>query len=352
MVVCGAVLSAAMLLWTEPLLYLFGCTDAVLPYAMPYARIVAISFVCSLFGVAGPFLLRADGSPAYALYCTVAGAVLNVVLDVLFILVFGWGIRGAAWATVIGQTASAVMVLVYLPRFHTLRVQRGIFRPRPRLYARIAALGAGPMFNFLTQALVQVFLNNALRTYGASTSYGSEIPLAVAGVANKVSMIAVAIVTGLTNGMQPIVSYNFGRGNYQRVMDTARMVIRAVLAASFGIFLCYQFVPKQITALFGQGSDLYYECAARFFRIFLMLICLNGLQSSVGGVFSAQGKPGRSILISLTRQIIFLPPLLLLLPRHFGFSGILWAGPIADLAMAVLAVTLLWREFCRLKNLQ
>ena len=351
MVLWGVALSAAMLLWTVPLLNLFGCTEPVMPYALPYGRITALSFPCALLGAAGPFLVRADGSPAYALWCTATGAVLNIVLDALFIFIFDWGIRGAAWATVIGQSVSAVMVILYLPRFRSLPLNWRAFRPSLARYGRISVLGAGPMLNFLTQALVQVFLNGALGTYGALTGYGSEIPLAVAGVANKVNTIAVAVVTGLTNGMQPVVSYNYGRRNYKRVVEAGRIVIRAVLIASFCIFLCYQLIPRQITGLFGQGSELYFQFAARFFRVFLMLICLNGLQSSVGGFFSAQGKPGRSILISLTRQVIFLPPLLVLLPRRFGLSGVLWAGPIADLAMAILAITLLLREFRRLNKL-
>lgn len=349
MVLCGLVLSAAMLGWTEPLLNLFGCTDAVMPYALPYARITALAYTVSLIGAAGPFLLRADGSPNYALLCIAAGALLNIALDAMFIMGFGWGIRGAAWATAVSQAVGAALVLAYLPRYRTLSLTWRDFQPAPVLYGHITALGAGPAFNFMTQALVQVFLNNALRTYGAASSYGSEIPLAVAGVANKVNTIAVAVVTGLTNGMQPIVSYNYGRKNYRRVAEAARTVISTVLGVGCVIFLCYQLIPVQITSLFGQGNALYYEFAAKFFRIFLMFIFLNGLQSSVGGFFSAQGRPGRSILISLTRQVIFLPPLLIILPRMFGLDGVLWAGPAADLAMAVIAGAMLIKEFRRLK---
>ncbi|MCQ4637052.1 MATE family efflux transporter [Anaerovorax odorimutans] len=349
MILCGGVVSAAMLIFTEPLLYLFGCTDAVLPYAMPYARITAVAYIFSLIGTAGPFLLRADGSPGFALVCTVAGSVLNVALDALFIFGFHWGIRGAAWATVISQLVSAAMVLVYLPHFKTLRLDRSAYKPNGKLYLNIAALGAGPMFNFLTQALVQIFLNGALRTYGGASIYGSETALAVAGVANKVNTIAVAVVTGLSNGMQPIVSYNYGKGNYKRVAETGKLVIKVILIVSFVIFLCYQLIPRQITALFGDGDDDYFAFAASYFRIFLMLICVNGLQSSVGGFFSAQGKPKQSILISLTRQVLMLPPLLIILPRFFGLNGVLWAGPIADFAMAVLAGFLLRNQLNELR---
>lgn len=349
MVLCGGIMSAAMLVGTEPLLYLFGCTEKILPYAMPYAKITAVSFICAMIGASGPFLVRADGSPGYALWCTVIGAGLNVGLDALFIFGFGWGIRGAAWATVIAQSVSALMILVYLPRFKTLKVKGKDFKPDFRLMGRIAALGTGPMFNFLTQAMVLVFLNGALRAYGAASVYGSETVLAVAGVANKVNTIAAAVVTGLTNGMQPVISYNYGRKNYKRVMEAGCMVVGAVLVVSFAVFLCYQFFPRQITAMFGGGTDLYFDFAAKYFRIFLMLICLNGLQSSVGGFFSAQGKPKKSILISMTRQVIFLPPLLVILPKFWGLDGILWSGPAADLAMAVVALALMGKEYRQLK---
>ena len=231
-----------------------------------------------------------------------------------------------------------------------MKLERTDFLPDWKLMGNISLLGAGPAFNFMTQAMSLVFLNNALRIYGAASVYGSEITLAVAGVANKVNTLAVAVVTGLTNGMQPIVSFNFGRKNYKRVVETAKTVIGMVLAAGFVIFLCYQFLPVQIVSLFGDGNALYFEFAKKYFRIYLMLICLNGLQSSVAGFFSAQGKPGKSILISLTRQVIFLTPLLVILPLRFGLNGVLAAGPLADLAMACVAVWLFVTETKKLKQ--
>lgn len=382
MVLCGAVPCIAILLFTEPLLYLFGCTDAVLPYAFPYARITALGYIFSMLGAAGPFLIRADGSPRLALVCTAAGAVLNVFLDALFVYGFEWGIEGAAWATVIGQAVSAGIFVWYLLHFKSFPLfsdpaalskkaerqevspvsklqsqaesrsgrRECAFMPVPALTGRIIALGAGPMFNFLSQALVQILMNGALKTYGAQSIYGSETTLAVAGVANKVNTLAVAVFTGLANGMQPIVSYNFGRKNYKRVIRTGQAVIGSVLAVSFLIFLCYQFFPRQITACFGSGDELYYEFAERYFRIFLMLIFLNGLLNSVGGFFSAQGKPWQSIALSFTRQIVMLPLLLSMLPRVMGLDGVLWSGPIADLVMACLAGVLFIRRIRELEQ--
>jgi putative MATE family efflux protein len=352
MVSCGLILSAIVLLFSVPVLKLLGCTDVIMTYALPYARIVAVGFAFSLVGAAGPFLIRADGSPMYAFASIAVGAVLNIILDALFVMVLGWGIPGAAWATVISQAISAAMVIGYLFRYKTLRLEPADFCPDGKLAYSISLLGAGPAFNFMTQAMSLVFLNNALRIYGEASVYGSEVTLAVAGVANKVNTLAVAIVTGLTNGMQPIISFNFGRKNYRRVMETAKTVVKMVLGAGFAIFLCYQFLPVQIVSLFGSGNELYFEFARKYFRIYLLLICLNGLQSSVAGFFSAQGKPGKSILISLTRQVIFLSPLLVILPIWFGLNGVLAAGPIADFAMAVLALTLFASEMKKLKHME
>lgn len=353
MVLCGLVLTLPMLLWTEKLLMLFGCTELVLPYAMDYARITALSFVFAIIGAAGPFLIRADGAPNFSLACIVTGSLSNVALDALFIFVFRWGIRGAAWATVIAEMISAAMVLWYIRfRFQAFELTAENLRPDARLYRSIASIGAGPAFNFATQALVQIFLNNALKTYGAYSIYGSDICLAVAGVANKVNTLASAIIVGLTNGLQPISSYNFGKRKYGRVAEASKKVVAIVLAAGCFVFLCYQLFPVQITGFFGDGDALYYEFAARFFRMFFLLIPLFGLQSSVAGFFSSQGKVKQSITISLVRQVLFFPPLLVLLPQYMGLDGVLLAGPISDLAMALVAGTLFTREIKKLEVME
>ncbi len=352
MILCGCSVMAVMLLWTGELLTLFGCTPTVMPYAVPYARIISLSFVFSIIGAAGPFLIRADGDPNYSMACIVTGSVLNVILDALFILVFDWGIQGAAWATLIAQLVSAAMVIWYLKyRFRSFRLSLADFKPELRLYGSMAAIGAGPAVNFATQALVQVFLNNGLRTYGVLSVYGSDTCLAVAGVANKVNTLAVAMVVGLTNGLQPISSYNFGRKNYKRVAEAAKKVVSLVLGFGVLIFLCYQLFPVQITSLFGEGDALYYEFASRYFRTFYLLITLVGLQSSVAGFFSSQGKVKQSVTISLVRQVLFFPPLLVLLPKCWGLDGILWAGPISDLAMAIVAGTLFLKEIRALERM-
>lgn len=353
MVLAGLICMIPMLIATQPMLHLFGCTDTVMPVAVPYARIISLSFVFSMIGASGPFLIRADGSPNYSLLVVATGAILNILLDALFIFGFGWGIRGAAWATLIAQAVSTAMVVWYMKkRFSAFELSISDFRPDARLYWQMAGIGAGPAFNFGTQALVQVFLNNALRSYGARSVYGSDVCLAVAGVANKVNTLANAMIVGMTNGLQPISAFNFGRKNYGRVAEAAKKVVLMVLLMGFAVFVCYQLLPVQITSLFGDGDEEYFEFAKKFFRIFFMLIPLYGLQTSIAGFFSSQGKVSRAVAISLVRQIIFFPPLLILLPRLMGLDGVLWAGPVADLAMAITAGTLFVREIRKLEEME
>jgi len=351
MVICGLITMLPLLLFTDPLLDLMGCTETVMPYALPYARIISLTFVFSMLSASGVFLVRADGSPKYALACIATGAGLNIVLDALFIFVFRWGIAGAAWATLIAQVISAGMVIWYMMRFKTLRLRLSDFYPDFNLYYRMAAIGAGPAFNFLTQALVQILLNNTLRTYGAASKYGSDTCLAVAGVANKVNMLWTGVVVGLTNGLQPISSYNYGRKNYDRVIEAARSVIKTILIIGLAVFGLYQLFPAEIVSWFGAGDESCREFAKLFFRTFFLLVTLTGLQSSVAGFFSSQGKVSKSIIISLVRQVIFFPPLLLILPKMFGLSGVLWSGPLADLAMAITASVLFVKEIRKLREL-
>ncbi|MCI7145172.1 MAG: MATE family efflux transporter [Clostridiales bacterium] len=351
MVICGLICMIPMLLFTETLLSAFGCTDTVMPYAESYARIISLSFVFSMIGASGPFIIRADGSPNFSLAVVAAGAVSNIILDALFIYGLGWGIEGAAWATLIAQSVSTGMVIWYMMRrFSAVKLRPSDFMPDAGLYLLLAGIGAGPAFNFGTQAIVQVFLNNALRIYGAGSVYGSDVCLAVAGVANKVNTLANALIVGMTNGLQPIASFNFGRGNYERVAEAAKKVVTVVLITGLAVFICYQLFPVQITGLFGDGNEDYYEFAERFFRIFFLLIPLYGLQTSVAGFFSAQGKVSKAIAISLVRQVIFFPLMLILLPEIMGLDGVLWAGPVADLAMAVTAGLLFVREIRKLEE--
>lgn len=346
----GLALAALALGWTEPMLRLFGATEENLPYALTYQRITAWSLPFFILSVGGSAMIRADGSPKYALFSVSVGALVNVGLDALFMVILHWGITGAAWATFAGQVLSGLLTAYYfLFRFQSFPLKWSCLRPVPADLGRVAVLGMGPFVNHASQVLVQVLLNNALATWGTASIYGSDIPLACSGIVAKVSSITTAIVIGIAQGAQPIISSNYGAGRYLRARETGALAVRAVLSFSFLVFLCFQLLPRQITMLFGADNpETYYQFAERWFRVHMMLICVSGLQITVGNFFTALGKPMMSVLISASRQVLAFPLLLFLLPRLWGLEGVFVSGIGADGLCAGIAAVLFLIEWRRL----
>ena len=352
MVLAGVVIGGAVLLFLDPLVYVLGSTAAVYPYAHTYLAIIALGVPLSVFGVGGSIVIRSDGSPDYALLAVAAGAVLNIALDGLFMLGFSWGIAGAAWGTVLGQAVTAALVLKYFTGFHSFSLRRDYFAFRPQYLWRISSFGMGPFINHASMFLVQVLLNNSLNYYGAVSAYGSDIPLAGVGVITKLYTIFTAVIIGIAQGVQPIISYNFGAQKYGRVRDAAKKALTVMIVFSFLFFFCCQVLPRQLMAVFGDGPDLYFQFGERYLRIFMFFVCLNGLQITAGNIFTSMGKARLSVFISLTRQVLFLPPFILLLPLYFGIDGVLYAGLVSDFMCIAVAVYLLWRENRRLVRLE
>ena len=347
----GIVLCVVSRAFLEPMLNIFGATADVLPYAMTYTGITSFGFPSLILTTGGTNLIRGDGSPRYSMMCNLAGAIINTILDPLFIFVLDWGMAGAAWATVLGQFVSGMMVLCYIPRFKTLKLNVSDFRLSKTFCLPIFALGLTSFFNQCAMMVVQVVLNNTMTHYGALSVYGSEIPLACSGIVAKVSMLFFSVVIGICQGMQPIVSFNFGASNFKRVKETVILACKAAAAISIVAFLCFQLFPRQIIGFFGGGSPEYFDFAERYFRIYMFFICVNFLQPITSNFFTAVGMPKRGVFLSLTRQIIFLLPLLVVLPIFFGIEGAMFAAPIADFAAAALAIIFLRAEFKSLPNL-
>lgn len=344
----GTVLGLAVILFLDPLLIFFGSPQQVLPYARPYTEIIAWGFPFLIFSVGGGHLIRADGSPRYAMLVNLSGAILNTILDPLFIFVFDMDMAGAALATVLGQMLSFALALRYFTRMRTLPLQRHHLRPAKRYIGRIISLGTAPSFNQLAMMIVQIVMNNSLVHYGAMSEYGSSIPLACSGIVNKVAAIFFSVIIGISQGMQPIVSFNYGAGRYDRVRQVYLLAIRWGFAISATAFLLFQLIPKPIISLFGSGSDKYFEFAEAYFRIYMLFTFLNFLQPISSNLFTSIGKPKRGIFLSLTRQIIFLLPLILVFPMLMGIDGIMYAGPVADLAAASVSAVMVLREFRRM----
>lgn len=345
--VSGTVIAAVTLIFLNPLLELFGVTPEVLPYAVDYTSITAFGIPFLILTTGGNHLIRADRSPTYSMACMLSGAILNTILDPLFIFSFDWGIKGAAWATVIGQMVSGFLVILYFIRFRKMELSLKKLRPKAEYLKAIVSLGMASGINQVANAVVQIVLNNSLRHYGAVSMYETDIPLACVGVISKVNMVFMSICIGISQGCQPIWGFNYGAGYYDRVRDVYKKAFRICMAIGIVFFLCFQFFSRQIIGVFGSGSEEYFQFAGRYFRIFMFMTFINGIQPMSGGFFTSIGKAKLGIIVSLTRQLLFLLPLILIFPLFVGIDGIMYAGPIADGAAAAAAIGLAVRE---LKN--
>ena len=352
LVICGTIIAVCVLLFLNPLLQLFGVTENVLPYARDYAGITAWGIPFLILTTGGNHMIRADRSPTYSMVCMLTGAVINTILDPTFIFVFHWGIKGAAWATVIGQIISGAMVIVYFLRFRKMDLKKEMLRPRMKRFKMIASLGMASCINQIAMAVVQITMNNTLRHYGAVSAYGADIPLACVGVISKVNMVFMAIAIGISQGCQPIWGFNYGAGLYHRVRKTYTTAFQYALLVGVVFFLGFQFFPEQIVGIFGTGIKEYFRFASRYFRIFMFMTFLNGIQPMSSGFFTSIGKAKLGIVVSLTRQVFFLLPLILIFPAFMGIDGVMYAGPIADGAAAVVAIGYAVRELRMMKGLE
>lgn len=347
LVVSGVIMSVVTLAFLTPLLKRFGATDAVLPYAKEYVKYTAFGFPFLILTAGGGHIIRADGSPKMTMICNVTGAVINTILDAIFVLGFDWGMKGAAIATVIGQFISAAIVVIYCFNFKTVYLFGRHLFPKFRIIGRICSIGMASCFNQLAIAIVQIVLNNSLKHYGALSKYGADDPIAVAGIVMKVNMIVFSIVIGLAQGTQPIESFNYGAKNYDRVKSAFWMALKTGAAISLVAFVAFQLFPKQILSVFANkdASEGYYEFGAKFFRIFLFFTWINCLQPITATFFTSIGKSIKGVFLSLTRQILFFLPLLIVLPMFFKIDGITYTGPLADALSAIVAVIMAVYEF-------
>ena len=352
MIISGVLLAAVSLIFLKPLMRAFGATDNVFPLAVQYTGITAYGYPFLLFSFACSNLIRADGRPTYSMICTVTGALLNVFLDYLFMYPIKLGIAGAAYATIIGQIVSAMMVVHYMLRFRSVKLTRALLFPRARYVLGIVKLGLASFINHFVMMLVQIAMNNVFPSYGALSVYGEDIPLAVSGVVGKINYIFVGLSVGTAQGCQPIHGFNTGAKKYDRVKATYKRAFIFVVLFSFAAFACFQLFPRQIVSIFGAGDALYFEFAERYMRIFLMMVCIFGIQPLTVNFFTARGKAKQGIFLSLTRQGMFLLPLLIILPIFFGLDGALVAGPISDVLAVTLCLILVAREMRSLTALQ
>ncbi|MCD7865512.1 MAG: MATE family efflux transporter [Clostridiales bacterium] len=348
----GVLLCIFTQIFMTPLLHAFGTPDEVFPYAVNYLRITSIGFPFLILTTGGGHLIRADASPKMAMVCSLTGAVLNTILDAVFVLGFQWGMRGAALATIIGQIVSGIMVIVYMRGFKTVPLHASHLRLCGEYVRHIVSIGLAPFTNQISMMVVQIVMNNSLTYYGALSVYGEAIPLACSGIIMKVYQIFFTVIIGLAQGAQPIESFNYGAKLYQRVREAYRSALLIGGIISVASFVFFRLFPRQILEWFGSNTEEYFEFGVMFFKIFMFFTWLNFLQPITSNFFTAIGKPRKGVFLSLTRQLIFILPLLLILPIRFGIMGLLYSAPIADLLSAIVTLLMVRVEFKAMKKLE
>ena len=327
-------------IFLSPILKLCGATENVFPYAKDYVSVTLLGYPLVFISMTISSLIRAEGNPRYSMICMLTGCITNIVLDALFVLGFDWGVKGAAWATVIGQFLNFCLCLAYIPRFRDIRFKLENMKPRRNVLGAFLPLGISSLFTQMSFAVLQVCMNNQLVKYGALSIYGPDIPLAAFGIVMKVNSIIISVLVGISVGSQPIVGYNYGAKNYGRVKKTyLRTILVGSIVAVLG-WCCFQLFPQNIVNIFGQESELYNQFAVLCFRRFLITVCLAGITVPTGIFFQSIGKPVIAMISSMVRPLVFFIPALFFLTSRMGIDGALWAGPISDLLAFLLVSTL------------
>ncbi len=349
-IIIAILFCAVTLIFLPQFLNIFGCTEALRDYAIGYGRIIAIGIPFMMIGTTLNSIIRADGSPKYAMTSMVAGAILNIILDPVFIFIFNMGVEGAAIATIFSQFITFAINIVYIKKFKSITLSKDKFKMQFNIIRRVMALGISSFITQMSFVVVIAFENNLLGKYGAQSKYGSEIPITVLGIVMKISQILNSIIIGIAAGAQPIVGYNYGAKKYDRVKTTLKLVLSLSAVISVIAFILFQTIPDKLIAIFGSGDENYMDFACLAFRTYLLLCICNGIQIPSGIFFQAIGKSSKSAILSLSRQILFLVPAMMILGNMFGIMGILYSGPVADGMAFVIAVILLTIETKSLKN--
>lgn len=352
MAVFGLCLFLATTLFLTPMLKFFGATSEVLPYARQYTRITAFGFPFLIANTGMSKLILADGSPRYSMISMLIGAIVNTILDPIFIFGLHLGMTGAALATIIGQIVSFSISLHYMFHFKNIVLNRSCFQIQLSYCKEIFRLGASACFNQIAMTVVQIVMNNTLAHYGAKSIYGGDIPLACAGIITKVNMIFMSFVIGISQGVQPIIGFNYGAKKYKRVRKSYLLALGVATVLSGIAFFCFQVFLRQIISVFGEGSELYFQFSERYFRIYMFLTLINGIQPVTSNFFNSIGKAQLGVFMSLTRQILFLLPLIIIFPLFMGIDGVMYAGPIADAAAALVCGYFTIRELKELTQLE
>lgn len=345
-VIIGLLFSAVSLIFLDPILFFFGASEQTLPYAREYMVIILLGNIITHLYFGMNAVLRAASKPREAMYTTIFTVVLNSLLDPLFIYTFDLGIRGAAIATILSQTVALVwQIRLFSDKSQLLHLKRGIYKLDNTIVKNILGIGISPFAMNATACLVAIFVNQRLLEYGGDLAVGAY------GIANRVGFIFIMINFGVNQGMQPIAGYNYGAQNYDRLMRVLKLAMIAGTCITTSGFLVAEFIPHICVRLFTSDSRLT-ELSVNGLRIMMAAMPIVGYQMIVTNFFQSIGKAKISIFLSLSRQLLFLVPLIGVLPLFFGVNGVWVAMPISDSFSALFALVMMVRYMRMFKKLQ
>ena len=336
-IIISILFSVVSLVFLDPILFFFGASDQTIPYAREYMIVILLGNIITHLYFGMNAVLRAASKPRQAMYTTIFTVVLNSVLDPLFIYTFDMGIRGAAVATILSQTVALVWQLkLFSDKSELLHLQKGIYRLDRRIVRNILGIGISPFAMNATACLVAIFVNQRLLEYGGDLAVGAY------GIANRVAFIFIMINFGVNQGMQPIAGYNYGAQKYDRLMRVLTLAMIAGTCVTTSGFIVAEFIPRLCVGLFTSDKELT-ELSVNGIRIMMAAMPIVGYQMVVTNFFQSIGKAKISIFLSLSRQLLFLVPLLAVMPLFFGVSGVWVAMPISDSLSALLALIMMVR---------
>ncbi|NMB41402.1 MAG: MATE family efflux transporter [Firmicutes bacterium] len=336
--IIGFALTILGLIFIEPLLVLFGASVDVLPYALDYMKIILLGSVLVALGIGMNNFIRAEGNPKTAMYTMLIGAVTNIILDYIFIFIFHWGVKGAAFATVISYAVSSAWVLYYfLSGSSLVKIRLENLKPEKDTLKKIISVGFPAFAMQVTSSIQNLILNRSL------VHYGGDLALAAIGILMSIATLLVMPVIGISQGAQPIIGFNYGAKKLERVKTTLKLAVTvATVIVTIG-FIMAKLWPAELIGLFNRNPELI-RLGTHAILIFFMFLPLIGLQIIGSGYFQAVGKPVQATILSLSRQVIIFIPLLLILPLYLGLDGIWWAAAFSDIGAFMLTGVWLWHE--------
>lgn len=347
-IIISIIFSVLAFVFLPALISFFGCTENVYPYAIQYGKIILIGMPFVIIYTSLSSVIRADGSPKYSMICLLAGAILNIILDPIFIFTFDMGVAGGALATIVGQIVSAVIAIIYIPKIKSVKLEKKDFIPNKSI-SKVIGYGIS---SFITQIIILIlfiFMNNIMTKYGALSEFGPDIPLSVYGIVSKINMLYVSAVLGISIGAQPIIGFNYGAKKVERVKET----LKKVLTINFIIGIIFNLIvvifPEQLVSIFGSSDDgLYLKFATDCCRIFMLVQAVNVLEMTTSIVVQSLGNVKKATLVTFIRQIILFIPLALILTHFMGLYGALYASPLASMICFVIVIFIFGSEYKKL----